>query len=248
MKRQLLIVTVALHALGVVAFVWPFLFSALLGDAVAVEQIAPIAAAILAGAVLFVAMGGRYSSHEVAVLGVLAGVNAVLRLPGSFGGASPMFALPIIVGATMGARAGFLLGSTSMLASALITGGVGPWLPFQALAMGWVGGGAGLVVRDRGPVPIALYGWFAGYAFGALLNLSFWPFQRSGSTLAFLPGESGIDNLASYWRFYLVTSLAWDSMRAIGNALLLGVLAAPVRVLLKESQSRGRGRWLPSQT
>ncbi|MFP5224924.1 MAG: ECF transporter S component [Actinomycetota bacterium] len=237
---------IALHSLGALAFVWPFLAAPLLQDTLALEQIAPIAAVILAGAVLFVALGGRYTSHEVAVLGVLAGVNAVLRIPGSFGGASPMFALPIIVGATMGARAGFLLGSTSMLASALITGGIGPWLPFQALAMGWAGGGAGLVVRDRGPIPIAIYGWFVGYVFGALLNLSFWPFQRSGSSLAFQPGASGTENLAGYWRFYLVTSLAWDSMRAIGNAVLLVVLAAPVRVLLKESQSRGRGRWLPS--
>ena len=33
-----------------------------------------------------------------------------------------------------GPALGFLLGSTALLTSALLTGGVGPWLPFQMLA------------------------------------------------------------------------------------------------------------------
>ena len=34
---------------------------------------------------------------------------------------------------------GFVLGSTTLFASALLTGGIGPWLPFQMLASSWVG-------------------------------------------------------------------------------------------------------------
>lgn len=235
--------TFTLHGLGVVAFVWPFLA----GDALGADAsgIAPLAAAAVAGLVLAALLGGRFTAHEVALLGVLAGVNAILRLPGSFGGASLMFVLPILVGAALGARAGFLLGSTSMLASALITGGLGPWLPFQALGLGWVGGGAALV-RGRGTAWTVGYGWLAGYAFGLLLNLSFWPYASSTSSLAFTPGASAGANLLAYGRFYLVTSLAWDSMRAIGNAVLLAVLGPSVRTLLTESASRVRGRWLPS--
>ena len=42
---------------------------------------------------------------------------------------------------------GFVLGCTSLFASALMTAGVGPWLPFQMLVLGWVGMGAGLLPR-----------------------------------------------------------------------------------------------------
>ena len=45
---------------------------------------------------------------------------------------------------------GFALGSTTLFASALLTGGVGPWLPFQMLAASWVGLGAGLLPRRVG--------------------------------------------------------------------------------------------------
>jgi energy-coupling factor transport system substrate-specific component len=42
-----------------------------------------------------------------------------------------------------------------MFASALLTGGVGPWMPFQMLSMGWFTMGAGLLpgpdrLRGRG--------------------------------------------------------------------------------------------------
>ena len=40
-----------------------------------------------------------------------------------------------------------MLGNTTMFASAILTGGVGPWLPFQMLAAGWVGLGAGVLPR-----------------------------------------------------------------------------------------------------
>lgn len=236
---------VALHALGVLAFVWPFLLSPFLEGQLTATQVAPLVASVLAIAVLGASLGGRFTPQEVALLGILAGVNAILRVPGSFGGASPMFALPIIVGAVLGARAGFLLGATSMLASAVFTGGIGPWLPFQALALGWIGGGAALV-HGRGRWALAAYGWIAGYLFGAFLNLSFWPFQQSGSSLAFTPGASGWTNLIAYGRFYVVTSFAWDSMRAVGNAILLATLGAPVGALLEETRSRLAGRWLPS--
>jgi energy-coupling factor transport system substrate-specific component len=41
-----------------------------------------------------------------------------------------MFLLIILTGYVFGARVGFLMGALSLMVSALITGGVGPWLPF----------------------------------------------------------------------------------------------------------------------
>ena len=58
----------------------------------------------------------------------------------------------------LGPGFGFVLGSVTMFASALLTGGVGPWMPFQMLAMGWVSMGAGLLpgpdrLRGRRELP-----------------------------------------------------------------------------------------------
>ena len=87
------------------------------------------------------------NSKSVALLGVLCAINAALRLVSNFfpmpGGFSLVFVLIILVGYVYGARMGFLMGTFSLLASALVTGGVGPWLPFQMIASAWVGMTAG---------------------------------------------------------------------------------------------------------
>jgi len=73
------------------------------------------------------------------LLGILVATNAALRpLPGP-GGFSFIYALPLLGGYVFGAGFGFLLGSLSVLVSAMFTAGVGPWLPFQMFALGWVG-------------------------------------------------------------------------------------------------------------
>lgn len=61
-----------------------------------------------------------------------------------------MFFLMVLSGRVLGPGFGFVLGALSMFASALLTGGVGPWLPFQMLAMGWVSLGAGLLPARPG--------------------------------------------------------------------------------------------------
>ena len=96
----------------------------------------------------------RVNARHIAVLGILCAVNSALRLvevtvlplPGGF---SPMFLLIIVSGYAYGARFGFLTGAFSLLSSALITGGVGPWLPFEMFGAGWVGLTAGLISDCR---------------------------------------------------------------------------------------------------
>ena len=91
-----------------------------------------------------------------------------------------MFFLLILAGRVFGPGFGFVLGCTSLFASALMTAGVGPWLPYQMLVAAWVGMGAGLLPRRvTGRAEIAMlvvYGVVAAYAFGLLMNLSGWPF------------------------------------------------------------------------
>ena len=71
-----------------------------------------------------------------------AGLMKLLDLPG---GGSGLFFLVILAGAAFGPRFGMILGITSFVVSAVLSGGIGPWLPFQMLALGWMGAGAGFL-------------------------------------------------------------------------------------------------------
>ena len=84
-------------------------------------------------------------------------------------------------------------GCTSLFASALITGGVGPWMPYQMFGCAWVGLFAGLLPPCRGRREIAMLA-----AYGArrrLLLRASCSTCRSGrsrstrdSSIAYLPG------------------------------------------------------------
>ena len=94
--------------------------------------------------------------------------------------------LPILTGYCYGPTFGFLLGSLSLLVSALIGGGVGPWLPYQMFATGWMGMLSGVPARvpERTggwePVMLAVWGVVLGLIFGAIMNIWFWPFMQGG--------------------------------------------------------------------
>ena len=106
-------------------------------------------------------------------------------------GVELVFFLLILAGRVFGPGFGFVLGVTSLFASALMTAGVGPWLPFQMLCAAWVGMGAGLLPRrvtGRWEIAmLAAYGVVAAYLFGALMNLSGWPFLLGVA----VPGAEG---------------------------------------------------------
>ncbi len=189
--------------------------------------------------------------HTIAILGALVGLNTVLRvidnvvpLPGGF---SPVYLLILLVGFTLGSRLGFMMGALTMLVSGPLTaGGIGPWTPYQMLAAGWVGLGAAWLPR-HGPrlVWLAVYGAAWGWAYGALTNLYFWPYAIQAPDLAWLPGLDLAQTLTRYGRFYLVTSLAWDSMAAVGNVLLVALLGAPLLKVLERFQRRAHVIWEP---
>jgi energy-coupling factor transport system substrate-specific component len=182
---------------------------------------------------------GRLNAKTVAVLGVLTAINAVLRLPAGPGDAPTFFFLVILAGYVYGGRFGFLMGALSLLVSALLTGGVGPWMPFQMFVMGWMGLGTALLRplgRRLGPgrwhelVLLCGYGYLWGLLFGALMNLWSWPLLGAGA-LYWEPGLGLAETLRRYWAFYATTSLAWDSLRALTNVVLIATLG---RVVLKE--------------
>ena len=151
---------------------------------------------------------GQMSSKTLAVLGALAAVGAVLRfLPGP-AGFSALFFLPILAGYAFGAQFGFLAGLTTLLASAFLTGGVGPWLPYQMFAAGWIGAAAGLLPHPktnsrRELLLLAATGLLLGLLYGVVMNLWFWPFvfQPAQSEMYWEPGAGISDALKSYSLF-----------------------------------------------
>jgi energy-coupling factor transport system substrate-specific component len=144
----------------------------------------------------------------------------------------------------LGRGFGFVLGALTLLASALVTAGFGPWLPFQMMAAGWIGYGAGCLPRATGRAEIALlaaYGAVTGLLYGLLLNLSFWPFARYyPPQIAFLPHGSGATNFLHWLRFDITTSLGFDVPRAAGNALLIIAVGRPILGALARVARRAR--------
>jgi energy-coupling factor transport system substrate-specific component len=232
-------------AVGLVAFGWPFLTepgSALddshSGDApVLFVVILPLLAAI----VLAELTSGGMDAKSVAMLGMLGAVGGALRAlgPGT-AGLEPSFAVVIIGGRVFGRGFGFVLGAVTVFTGALITGGVGPWLPFQMMAAGWVGFGAGCLPRAGGRAEVLLvaaYAFAAGLLYGLVMNIWFWPFASYGPETSFVAGDPLPANLARYGVFYLTTSLLWDLGRSV---LSLVVVLLAGRSLLRALRRAGR--------
>ncbi len=228
-------------AIGIIAFAWP-LIAAPGSSAVAHADDAPLLFALVVPVLLVVVLAqvsdGGMDAKAIAMLGVLSAVIAALRpLGGGTAGLEPIWVVLILGGRAMGPGFGFCLGSISLFASALLTGGVGPWLPFQMLGAAWVGLGAGLLPRATGRRELFLlsaYGAIACVAYGFLLNLWFWPFTTGlPEQLAYVAGDPLGDNLVAWLRFCLITSLGYDIPRAVLTVVLIMVAGTPVLLALR---------------
>ncbi len=246
-ERLRLIVLIGVNLLGLLAFVWPFVLPLAPGmdeNHKADGPVILLTLLICLGAVLFVELGrGGLGPKAVALLGVLGAAMVALRLPGFVAGFSAMFIVVLIAGNAFGPGFGFLLGAVGTFASGLFIGGLGPWLPFQMVAVGWVGAGAGSLPKGSWRVRIgalAAYGFVSGYLFGAVMNLWSWPFVAGGSALGWDPGAGTIANLRHYLAYYAATSFAWDTFRAVGNVVLVLVLGRPLLGALDRAARRMR--------
>jgi len=231
---------------GLLAFAYPFLSQASADGSLGLArgQGAALVTAVLVGlsivALMIETQGEALGAKTVAMLGVLVAAGSVLRflevafpLPGGF---SPVFVPILLGGYVFGARFGFLLGVFTLLTSALVTGGVGPWLPYQMIAAGWIGlavgwlphiGTNGRAGRAIEVVVLALFGALSGLAYGAIVNLYFWPYVTGAGGAAWSADLGVAEAVRRYASFYVLTSLAWDLIRAAGNGALLAFLGGP---------------------
>jgi energy-coupling factor transport system substrate-specific component len=242
--------TTIVSLVGLASFGYPFLLSAVpQADGYNARlHDAPLIFGLLLPLLLLLLLAelssGRMNSKILAALGILTAINAVLRLPVGIGDSPTFFFLPILLGYVYGARFGFLHGALSLFVSALLTVGVGPWLPFQMLAMGWLGMGAAALRLLRLPAgswreiaALCSYSYVACMLFGGLMNLYFWPFLGAGP-LGWQPGLSLIPTLQRYWAYYVISSLAWDALRAMSTTAIIVLLGRPLLRVLRRFRAR----------
>lgn len=275
MKSRLFSLVIYLTATvsGLLVLLYPFFLPAIstqTGFATYRSGEMPAMMTLLLGLCLVVllveAQGPVMNTKLIALLGVLVAINSALRfietaIPGP-GGFTPIFFLIILVGYVFGGRVGFLMGALTLLVSALVTGGVGPWLPGQMFTAGWVGMSAPILrpivsalVKDRpsNRIPginleviiLAVFGMLWGFLYGAIMNLWQWPFITGPQGQSWVAGTGLWVTLQHYLVFYLVTSLVWDAIAATGNVLLVLAFGAPTLRALRRFQQRFAFRYSP---
>jgi energy-coupling factor transport system substrate-specific component len=244
MRRVLPVGVVSL--VGVLLFLWPFFGSGLPANTPAWT----LALACVAGLFLVEAGTRQLDSRAIALLAAIAAIDTALRLAviEGIGGFSPIFFLVLCAGYVFGTSFGFLAGALSMLVSALAGGGVGPWVPYQIFAVGWVGVAAGIAGqwgRSAGApgwrdlLVLAGVGAVTGYLVGALLDITDWvPVYRGNPSIGWLPGMDPATSLMHFARYYVLTSLAYDTFRAVGNVLMVLALGMPVMAALRRLRAR----------
>lgn len=258
-RRSAVVLTLASLA-GLMMFLWPLLVEVDPTTQRGLES--PFIFVALLPVVIFVALAeiseGGIDSKALAMLGVLSAINAALRALGAgTAGLETVFFMLVLGGRVFGPGFGFVLGGTSLFASALLTAGIGPWMPFQMMCAAWIGMFAGLLPRRvTGKAEIAMlvgFGIVVAYGFGLLMNLWSWPFivgaevPHHDGHISYVPGAALLENLHRFVVYTVVTSAAgWDTGRAITNALAIAVLGPAILATLRRASRKASFGTVPT--
>ena len=233
-----LFLTSAISALG---FLWPFIINEKQGHPQWIFLVAtPFALLLLMAS----ASNKELDSKSVALLAVLTALIAALRPMGTGAvGVEPMWFVLILAARVFGPSFGFLLGALSMFLSAILTGGLGPWVAYQSFAAGWVGLGIALLPRrvrgKREIFALALYGAIAAEFFGIAMDLQFWPWALGTDTqLSYRAGAPMSENLSHFFSYHFLSAMAWDIPRAIFTASLIVIAGKPILHTLRRAHTR----------
>ena len=240
LSHQSKIVLAFTSVIALAGFIWPFFY---VGNLHWIFVVAIAASAFLLVSEVGI---GSIDAKSIALLGVMSAFITLLRpLGAGAAGLEPIWFALIIAARVFGPSWGFLLGITSMTTSALITGGVGPWLAYQVFAAGWIGLLAGAFPQKfagrliRGlpeKVLLVCVGIFASFAFGLLMDLQFWPWVLGSSTqLSYIPGGTISENISRFITFHFASSMAWDIPRAILTSVLILLTATPFLSALRRT-------------
>ena len=240
-KGASLFALVATSTVSAIGFLWPFFISEKQGHPQWIFLLATPFALLL----LLISVSNKsLDSKSVALLAVLSALIAALRPMGTGAvGIEPMWFVLILAARVFGASFGFLLGTISMFLSAILTGGLGPWVAYQSFAAGWIGLGVALIPKKvKGKIEIAAlacYGIIAAEFFGIAMDLQFWPWTLGADTqLSYRAGAPLGENFSHFISYHFLSSMAWDIPRAVFTASLILLTAKPVLHTLRRAHTR----------
>ena len=224
-------------------FLWPFFYN---GQSLPRTQLFFWAALTVAFFLVIIQISNSaLDAKSVALLGVLSALIAALRPLGAGAvGIEPMWFILILSARVFGPSFGFILGLTSMFVSALLTGGVGPWLGYQVFAAAWIGMAAGMLpgkkLRGRRELLLLIvFGIIASELFGILMDLQFWPWALGADTqLSYIANGAISENLSRFITFHFATAMAWDIPRAVFTTILLVFSGKAVLSALRRTKTR----------
>lgn len=226
-----------------IGFVWPF-FATSQALANRAEWFFLLSTTISIFLIVSLVASDDLGSKNVAFLGILSALVAALR-PLGIGaiGIEPMWFLLILAARVMGPTFGFLLGALSMSLSALLTGGIGPWLGYQVFAAAIIGFGVGIIPKKAAGSAelflLAIYGAIAAEVFGILMDLQFWPWSLgSGTELSYQVGAPVMENLSRFFTYHFISALAWDIPRAVITVTLIVIAGRPVLNALRRARHK----------
>jgi hypothetical protein len=88
-------------------------------------------------------------------------------------------------------------------------------------------------------IALAGVGAVMGFVVGALLDITDWvPVYRGNPSLGWSPGMSVGTSMLHFGRFYVLTSVAYDTFRAVGNVVMVLALGLPVLGALSRVRAR----------
>lgn len=215
---------------------WPIWSSITAPDRDTISYLTPYLLAALISLLVLLIWALRRDTGRAAAFApvfLLAALDVGIRLflsPGE-GGLEPVFALPLLAGAALGAPAGFLTGALACLGSSIPLGLVAEPLVGQIFVWGLWGAVGGLLrpVTTRWAWPLAaLLCLPLGVLSGLVLNIIGWTGESTVEAGGFLPGVGALESLGRFVDYAVATSLTVDVVRGVTNALVVALIGLPL--------------------
>lgn len=224
--RKSYFVLALILVIGVSAFIIPLFPESPLQSFVNWGLIATILVILSVVAFFFEFESAAISSKEIALVAMLGTISAVLRVPFAvIPNVQPCTYLIICSGYVFGPMAGFMVGAVTALVSNFFLG-QGLWTPYQMFAWGLAGVSAAYLRRfgvER--IGLIILGVVWGYLYGWIMNVWYW--------VAFIYPLT-----VKTFFVYQLTSIWFDTLHAIGNALLLGLFGVKTIAILDRFKKR----------
>jgi energy-coupling factor transport system substrate-specific component len=227
-RRYIFLLIIA--GVGITAFMAPVVSPSPLDIMQNWGLVSAILVSLIIGAFFFEFETAAAGSKEIALVGMLGTLSAVLRVPfAAIPNVQPCTYLIICAGYVFGPIAGFMVGAITALVSNFFLG-QGPWTIYQMLAWGLAGASASYLRRFQpGRRGLILFGVMWGYLYGAILSLWYW----AAFVYPLTPTTFLVTWLSSGW---------FDTAHAVANAIFLGLWGPKTMIILERFHNRFKWR------